>query len=101
MKRVATLAVGILAALSFSVSAAEPFRITSADIAANHPLTNKQVFQGFGCSGGNISPQLAWQNSPAGTKSFVITVYDPDAPMRADEQWVDVYVGQFVKGGAR
>ncbi|MGD9553670.1 MAG: YbhB/YbcL family Raf kinase inhibitor-like protein [Arcobacteraceae bacterium] len=43
-------------------------------------LTEKQVFNGFGCHGENISPQLSWQNPPMGTKSFAITVYDPDAP---------------------
>lgn len=43
-------------------------------------LTNKQVFNGFGCSGENISPQLSWENAPKGTKSFAITVYDKDAP---------------------
>ncbi len=34
----------------------------------------------LGCSGQNVSPELSWKNAPKGTKSYVLTVYDPDAP---------------------
>jgi Raf kinase inhibitor-like YbhB/YbcL family protein len=64
---------------STSVCASD-FLITSPTIAPNSFLSEKQVFNGFGCSGENISPALKWAGTPEGTKSFAITVYDPDAP---------------------
>ena len=56
------------------------FTLTSAEIPANSTIKNAQVFNGFGCTGDNISPSLTWSGVPAGTKSLVLTVYDPDAP---------------------
>ena len=70
------LVIGLLAATSFAY--AEGFTLSSPDIAGQ--LSNQQVFNGFGCSGANISPQLNWKNAPQGTKSFAVTVYDLDAP---------------------
>ncbi|MCJ8206453.1 kinase inhibitor [Pseudomonas sp. RGM2987] len=72
-----------LPALSMAVALsgyAADFSLTSQDIADNRPLTQREVFQGFGCEGGNTSPELSWANAPAGTRSYAITVYDPDAP---------------------
>jgi len=57
---------------------AEGFTLHSPDISGQ--LSMQQVFSGFGCTGKNISPALSWENPPAGTKSFALTVYDPDAP---------------------
>jgi Raf kinase inhibitor-like YbhB/YbcL family protein len=56
------------------------FRLQSPTVAPNSALSNDQVYSGFGCSGKNISPALSWSGAPSGTKSFAITVYDPDAP---------------------
>jgi len=80
MKKHIAIAAMTLATISFTASAALPFSLSSQDIADGHPLTQQQVFTGFGCKGGNASPQLAWQHPPAGTKSFAITAYDPAAP---------------------
>lgn len=71
----------ILAVTVLSTPAmAETFKLSSPDIAEGQQLDTAQVFQGFGCEGGNVAPTLSWSGAPEGTKSFAITVYDPDAP---------------------
>ena len=67
--------------LSSSVSVfADTLTLTSHDISQDKFMAKEQVFNGFGCSGGDISPHLKWSGAPKGTKSFAITAYDPDAP---------------------
>lgn len=56
------------------------FELSSPDIAEGHTLSAAQVANTFGCKGGNLSPALSWKDAPAGTRSFAVTVYDPDAP---------------------
>jgi Raf kinase inhibitor-like YbhB/YbcL family protein len=75
-----TILVLALLALAAPAAAAGMFKLQSADVKPGAMLGEEQVFNGFGCSGGNVSPQLSWENAPAGTKSFAVTVYDPDAP---------------------
>jgi Raf kinase inhibitor-like YbhB/YbcL family protein len=72
----------VLALLAVSQPALAGGKLTlhSADVKANGTLASKQVYSGMGCTGENISPQLSWTNAPQGTKSFVVTLYDPDAP---------------------
>jgi len=56
------------------------FTLRSTDFKPNKTIPMKYVFKGFGCTGQNVSPELHWSRAPAGTKSFAVTVYDPDAP---------------------
>jgi Raf kinase inhibitor-like YbhB/YbcL family protein len=56
------------------------FALRSPTVTPNSMLSNDQVYSGFGCSGKNISPALRWTGSPRATKSFAVTLYDPDAP---------------------
>ncbi|AGW42719.1 hypothetical protein O159_28450 [Leifsonia xyli subsp. cynodontis DSM 46306] len=54
------------------------FTLTSDDIADDRPLSREQW--GAGGGGGDRSPQLSWSGFPAETKSFAVTIHDPDAP---------------------
>lgn len=57
-------------------------RLTSSSFQGN------QIPLKFTCDGAESSPQLAWSEPPAGTKSFVLIVADPDAPHRTFVHWV-------------
>lgn len=74
-----TLVLASAVALAGSAGAAQ-FKLMSPTIKPGSTLTEAQVFNGFGCSGKNISPALKWSGAPKDTKSFALTVYDPDAP---------------------
>ncbi len=63
-----------------SLAAAADFRLTSPTVKDKGIIGNEHVFNGFGCTGNNTSPELRWERAPKGTKSFAVTVYDPDAP---------------------
>ncbi|ENM5825303.1 kinase inhibitor [Vibrio cholerae] len=70
----------LAAAITFPALSSPVMTLTSQDIQEGSRMANQFVFNGFGCSGDNLSPQLSWNNAPKGTKSFAITAYDPDAP---------------------
>ncbi len=68
----------ILLLFIFITVHADTFSLFSTDLQGQ--LLKEQVLNGFGCNGKNISPQLRWKNPPKGTKSYALTMYDPDAP---------------------
>ena len=54
--------------------------VTSTSFSNGKSFNKDQVFSGWGCTGNNVSPELSWSHVPAGTKSFAVTMFDPDAP---------------------
>lgn len=66
--------------MSCPAFAGSKFTLTSSDVKANGTLPDAQVLNQMGCTGTNVSPNLKWTEPPKDTKSFVVTVYDPDAP---------------------
>lgn len=56
------------------------FTVTTPAFRPGGTIPMAQVFNGFGCAGGDRSPALSWSGAPAGTESYAVTMYDPDAP---------------------
>ncbi|MEO1437712.1 MAG: YbhB/YbcL family Raf kinase inhibitor-like protein [Bacteroidota bacterium] len=73
------LSVFILLLLTVTIGISQNgFTLSSKTLGGN--ATQLEAFNNFGCTGENSSPELHWENPPEGTKSFAITMYDPDAP---------------------
>ncbi len=71
------LALGVVAAPG---AWAQGFTVSSPDVTEGGTIKAAQVFDQFGCTGKNISPAVSWSGAPAGTKSYAVTLFDPDAP---------------------
>lgn len=72
----------LVLSLMATTAHAQNFNVNSADypteLKSQIPAAN--VFNGFGCTGENKSPAISWSGAHRNTKSFAVTVYDPDAP---------------------
>ncbi len=91
-RRQATFAASMILVASIAAASAEGqrprlpntapgrFRVVAPDLVSQGRITLSHVYNGMGCSGQNISPALQWYNPPAGTRSYAVTAYDPDAP---------------------
>jgi hypothetical protein len=78
-----------LTPLLFALALAGPaagMDIKSHDMTDGGPLGLQQVYPD--CNGDDVSPQLAWSGAPAGTKSFAVTLYDPDAKPAGFWHWI-------------
>lgn len=58
-------------------------KITSTAFSAGGIIPSK-----YTCDGENISPPIAWEDTPSGTKSFAIIYDDPDAPGGTWDHWI-------------
>ncbi len=54
--------------------------VTSSVFRDGATIPQSAVFDAMGCTGENRSPDLSWSGAPAGTKSYAVTIWDPDAP---------------------
>jgi Raf kinase inhibitor-like YbhB/YbcL family protein len=89
-------------ALLSPLSAQAGMTLSSTDIAPDTTISNDYVYNNFGCTGKNISPALTWENAPKDTKSFAVTVYDPDAPTGSGWwHWIIYDLGAFSTGVPR
>lgn len=56
------------------------FRLESPDFAEGDTLPQWARSGIAGAGGEDRSPTLHWEDAPSGTRSFALTMYDPDAP---------------------
>jgi Raf kinase inhibitor-like YbhB/YbcL family protein len=74
--RVASICAGCF--LAATAIADERFTLTSPSLTDNATLDSRHAASAQDCGGKNVSLPLAWSNAPPDTKSFAVTIFDPD-----------------------
>ena len=82
----------LLAACLAGNAGAAGFTLVSPEVKPAATIAPAQVYKGYGCSGGNLSPALQWSGAPANTRSFAVTVFDRDAPGDGWWHWTVVNI---------
>jgi Raf kinase inhibitor-like YbhB/YbcL family protein len=78
--------VSLVVSVAFAAqTSAVGFHLSSPSFAAGATIPHQYSYNGYGCTGKNVSPQLQWSAAPSDTKSFALTVFDPDA--RSGQGW--------------
>lgn len=86
----------VAAGLLCATPALASMTLTSADFANNGPIPKEEIYPE--CGGQNVSPALSWSGAPAGTKSFALTDFDPDADSSGWMHWVVVSIPASATG---
>jgi len=86
MRKIAFFTALAVSALA-GANAASAMTLTSPDIRPGGRMADEQALDAGDCGGRNISPELDWSGAPKGTKSFAVSVLDPDAPTGGFWHW--------------
>nr|WP_225869877.1 YbhB/YbcL family Raf kinase inhibitor-like protein [Glaciimonas sp. PCH181] len=92
--------------MSFGIAHAEGMRVSSTSFKDNGVMPSLYADNTGGCGGSGVSPQVAWSNLPAGTRSVAVLMADPDGSKGLGvSHWVayniDSSLGQLKQGEAQ
>lgn len=76
---VIALLMAFAVAASAEGASAPAFELSSTAFKNGGAIPHQYSYSGYGCTGRNVSPELHWSGAPSDTKSFALTMFDPDA----------------------
>lgn len=79
IKKILTVLLPFASVVAEGAGASPAFTVGSPDM-ADGKVARAQFANVMGGDGDNTSPRIEWHNAPANARSFVVTLYDPDAP---------------------